>query len=50
MSDKKIAPVQPALKVSPQAVKDPEIVVYVGPTFKGATKGTIYNHGLPPAM
>lgn len=37
---KKLAPVQAVGKA----------VAYIGPTFRGAAKGTVYNNGLPQAL
>ena len=36
----RVAPVQSSCRT----------MVYIGPTFRGATKGTVYNNGAPPAL
>lgn len=48
---KAIAPVQAAVQESRVSEKvTGQVLVYVGPSFKGAIRGTVYNNGLPDVL
>lgn len=33
-----------------EALKKPETMIYMGPSFKGVPQGAVYSNGLPPAL